>query len=690
MCAGEKSMSVVRQGIVWVALLLATCVHCDLSLASALTDAGSNDEFSPFEKAMDAIANKYSEDASLTLEKLNEIQATAIDSNDFSTLSAYRCYLYSVSKKNDEINRILTQLEQRAAIVVSSKFPLNAATELCLSYRESDPVQQDIHAAKAFYYVRSSQAPTLRYWIGSMYVDLATKQGRMRDAIDAARIALSVGLANKDKVRQSSALRSLALIEVDNGDKQDALEHMTQATALIAELNLPHIQLDYLLNRGFILISLKRFADALQVYRSAEAQAKKLGRADIPPIVWSNYADIFYQQGDYLESKKISEKLLNWSLQEHDDLIASYARMSLSLPLLHLGQKDAAELLFEQGIKSFILQNRWIEVRDYYAAYAEALADRGHHKNAYKALEKKIQYAEVIERESRGYATAEFRELLKAEQREKENLALKELNLLQQSEMDRVNLSKQRWWLFAALLGLGLMWAAQMIWQSRKRNSVLMNENIKLDKQRFQDALTGLFNRRYLMEKKSDIWQQALEQANRGHCGALLLIDADHFKRINDQFGHAAGDAALIEIANRLKFSVRDSDVVTRWGGEEFLIYTNLLNAESVRILAVRIMEELRRLPLLYEDKSIPLSVSIGYVLLPMEWEAGKNFDMDESLKLADSALYLAKESGRNRAAGVVKVRKAEIGRAQLIDDLSTAWQAGVVDIVVSEGPEVR
>ncbi|QJQ07293.1 GGDEF domain-containing protein [Undibacterium piscinae] len=202
-------------------------------------------------------------------------------------------------------------------------------------------------------------------------------------------------------------------------------------------------------------------------------------------------------------------------------------------------------------------------------------------------------------------------------------------------------------------------------------------KNIKLDKQRFQDALTGLFNRRYLMEKKSDIWQQALEQANRGHCGALLLIDADHFKRINDQFGHAAGDAALIEIANRLKFSVRDSDVVTRWGGEEFLIYTNLLNAESVRILAVRIMEELRRLPLLYEDKSIPLSVSIGYVLLPMEWEAGKNFDMDESLKLADSALYLAKESGRNRAAGVVKVRKAEIGRAQLIDDLSTAWQAG-------------
>jgi hypothetical protein len=103
MCAGEKSMSVVRQRMVWVALLLATCVPCDLSLASTMAEADSKDEFSPFEKAMDAIANKYSGNVSLVLEKLDEIQATAVDPGDFSTLSAYRCYLYSIDKKNDAI-----------------------------------------------------------------------------------------------------------------------------------------------------------------------------------------------------------------------------------------------------------------------------------------------------------------------------------------------------------------------------------------------------------------------------------------------------------------------------------------------------------------------------------------------------------------------------------------------------------
>ncbi|WP_395004708.1 GGDEF domain-containing protein [Undibacterium sp.] len=195
----------------------------------------------------------------------------------------------------------------------------------------------------------------------------------------------------------------------------------------------------------------------------------------------------------------------------------------------------------------------------------------------------------------RGHAANELRELLKTEERIKENITL-------QAEVERSRLSLQRGVFLALFLLLALAWSARLFVQVRRRNSDLQVLNKELDIQRFQDPLTQLFNRRYVMEKQSGIWQRVQNQG-----AALLIIDADFFKKINDNYGHPAGDAALLEIARRIQLNVRDSDIVVRWGGEEFLICSFGCDATQAGMMVTRILSELRGAPMEFDGNQIQL-----------------------------------------------------------------------------------
>ncbi|MCG5493283.1 biofilm regulation diguanylate cyclase SiaD [Ectothiorhodospira variabilis] len=154
-----------------------------------------------------------------------------------------------------------------------------------------------------------------------------------------------------------------------------------------------------------------------------------------------------------------------------------------------------------------------------------------------------------------------------------------------------------------------------------------------------QDPLTGLANRRFLMERLKD----EIQRAERKHTPLVLcLMDVDHFKRINDRFGHEVGDTALCEIAGAVRQGVRRYDVYGRWGGEEFLLVlpqTSLAEAEAV---IDRVRQEVGGITV-GEGESLSLSASFGYTCL----HSGE--DPNDILKRADIALFRAKEAGRNR-----------------------------------------
>lgn len=151
------------------------------------------------------------------------------------------------------------------------------------------------------------------------------------------------------------------------------------------------------------------------------------------------------------------------------------------------------------------------------------------------------------------------------------------------------------------------------------------------------DPLTNLLNRRGIERAMRDVHDEKSIDSSRY---AILMLDIDHFKRINDQYGHSAGDQVLVDFAHTLKSLTADHDVVGRWGGEEFLVVTLDVRPAQVWQLAERLRRAISRLTC-HEGSQITTSIGICYS------EEGSSFV--QRLDIADNNLYCAKHGGRNQ-----------------------------------------
>jgi len=150
----------------------------------------------------------------------------------------------------------------------------------------------------------------------------------------------------------------------------------------------------------------------------------------------------------------------------------------------------------------------------------------------------------------------------------------------------------------------------------------------------YKDPLTKVYNRKYLY----DIIVKKLKRRYQ-----LFMIDIDFFKKVNDTYGHNAGDYVLQEVASRIQLLIREEDSLIRYGGEEFLIYATQLNREQCLVFAQRIRKSIAEKPIIYKNIECHITVSIG-----INPQANNRENFDEMLKKADDALYEAKLSGRN------------------------------------------
>lgn len=156
------------------------------------------------------------------------------------------------------------------------------------------------------------------------------------------------------------------------------------------------------------------------------------------------------------------------------------------------------------------------------------------------------------------------------------------------------------------------------------------------------DSLTNLYNRRYFEERLTGETQRAFYG---GTPISLIMIDIDHFKKINDTFGHTEGDKVLQEIASLLKNSVRKKDTVARYGGEEFVLILPEAGLEEATMIAERIRRLVEQTPLTIGKVQMNITVSLGISNFPTHRAKSK----EELVKMADEALYEAKRAGRNR-----------------------------------------
>jgi len=173
-------------------------------------------------------------------------------------------------------------------------------------------------------------------------------------------------------------------------------------------------------------------------------------------------------------------------------------------------------------------------------------------------------------------------------------------------------------------------------------NRKLLEAQEALQHQAAHDPLTTLWNRRGMV----DVLGMELSRADReGSSLAVLVIDIDHFKQVNDVHGHAVGDEVLRETARRLQRGLRTTEVVGRWGGDEFIAVLRPCTLETAMRVAERSRVQVESLPILTRIGPIQLTVTVGAVVCP----AGGAASPDRLIESADQALYRAKRAGRNR-----------------------------------------
>jgi diguanylate cyclase (GGDEF)-like protein len=155
------------------------------------------------------------------------------------------------------------------------------------------------------------------------------------------------------------------------------------------------------------------------------------------------------------------------------------------------------------------------------------------------------------------------------------------------------------------------------------------------------DGLTQVYNRRYFMER----FRQEVKRVGRyGPPVSLLMIDIDHFKKVNDTYGHQAGDAVLAGVAGLIKWKLRETDLIARYGGEEFCVIATGTEQAGALVLAERVRQLVDGAAFEHAGKTLMVTISIGV----STWTPADRDDFEELIRRADAALYQAKEQGRN------------------------------------------
>jgi diguanylate cyclase (GGDEF)-like protein len=198
----------------------------------------------------------------------------------------------------------------------------------------------------------------------------------------------------------------------------------------------------------------------------------------------------------------------------------------------------------------------------------------------------------------------------------------------------------------------------------------LQRKNLELQEISFTDVLTGVWNRRYLEEILTAEAGQVLRNYQRAHGTDIrkldhrdlvfIMVDVDFFKEVNDRHGHPAGDRLLQLVAQRLSTVVRKSDVLVRWGGEEFLIMSRSTDPSGTPAFCSRVLEVMASEPFdLGHGVTVTKTCSVGWSAYPWSRGAFEAICAEESIALADAALYRAKAFGRNRGVGILATEAA-------------------------------
>jgi diguanylate cyclase (GGDEF)-like protein len=386
---------------------------------------------------------------------------------------------------------------------------------------------------------------------------------------------------------------------------------------------------------------------------SALEHAKRAGSDKWLAHALVNLGDSFLKTRDFRESLKYSKQALPLVLKLRGNGDEPIVLFNEGLAYIGLGKIKPGEQLAESAIADTIAGNDLLDAKEQLREYADALEHAGFLMMAIQAYHRYDELGEKIMTSTRQRAFLELSAKFDDERKARELELLRRDNALKAAEVRAQQLRQQlilAGALFVTWICGALLWA-----YTRVRRA---NDRLRIYSER--DALTGLRNRRFFNEHVLSV------EGTRPVEGCVLVADLDHFKRINDTLGHPAGDAVLATVSHRLSAALRESDKLVRWGGEEFLAILNPITPEQADLTVKRLLDVMRRDPVLWSGQAIVCTISIGYACFPMAGSVTP-ISLESAIGLVDKALYEAKRLGRDRACLISAVTAQDEGELTII-----------------------
>ncbi len=428
--------------------------------------------------------------------------------------------------------------------------------------------------------------------------------------------------------------------------------------------------------------ALKALLDALELQ-------KKMGAHAMIASTLVDLSDSYLKRHDYVRCLSYAQQALEAASRLGDELNAATSRVNIGQAYLGLGKIAEGKRYFDAGLAYYDKQGDKPELQAVLAEYGSALERAGDMAGAVKAYHRERALSNELFEKQRQKSMWELQEKYDTEAKQRQIELLSRENQIKSTELENRRLQQRVWWLLAVVFALASVIVGILYRKVRTANAKLEEKNLELKAQSSLDPLTSLYNRRHFQEfMRNHIQAEKRGAGTSGEeiVGALFLLDVDHFKHVNDSYGHAAGDAVLRMISENLRVILRETDMIVRWGGEEFLAFLPAIPRSGVEEIARRLLTGISACTIDYQDTKISVNVSIGFAPFPLV--PGEHpLPWERAVNLVDMALYLAKAHGRNRAYGVRGFANFEQTSMENIEqDLERAWRAGFVDLSIVLG----
>ena len=552
-------------------------------------------------------------------------------------------------------------------------------------------------------------------------------------AMTYVRRAMSIAQIEQDDLLKARLNLELGIIHQDQGEIETALEPLKQALRYFRENKMANEMSLSLLRIGDIYSLLKQAALAHTYYQDAFDSIENTGTPRLLGIIKARMGALALKVGDINQAIGTIDDALTLLLSTDDVGAIAQAKMLLGNALVESGDvakgrellKEAMQFARSSGQAKLMKEGRlalsqaYMKEQSFELALAEARTGtidarknrdiRGQlsflsiQLSAFVSLgefKKALDIQSVIQQLRERLLDSENRSAIEGLQAEIELVRqsrtlekLEESKQLVLAQAERENLQTTLFWSvsLAALLLTFLVWSRYKQRQQtiilrrevRQQTLTLQEKNQELERAyktleevSLRDPLTGLYNRHYLESqlpgeiRRSQFSVKQNTNANKTKQDLLcLLIDIDHFKRINDDYGHMAGDKVLSAFANVLKEVFRQTDLIIRWGGEEFLVVCRQSNREELPELAERCREMVARTSFdTGQEAPINITCSIGFSLLPPDKEDDFDAAWKRTFAVVDYALYATKLSGRNGWVGVIETLSSHRAHPTLLD----------------------